>query len=202
MITGSLKNSVDAIWNAFWSGGVSNPMTVVEQFTYLLFIRQLDESQDRIDLQKSLGVKVEDEDNIVSADQQDLRWKNLLAETDPEKLKLTVRDKVFPFLQELGGDGMSEHMRTASFGIDNPNTLRTVMTEINKLEVNNKDLMGDLYEYWLSRLSTSGTNGQFRTPPHIIQMMAVLMAPKPSERIIEAFNPTWIQNGGSLALAA
>ena len=185
MITGSLKNNVDAIWNAFWSGGVSNPMTVVEQFTYLLFIRQLDESQDRIDLQKNLGVKIKKEDNLFSSDQQDLRWKNLLAETDPEKLKLTVRDKVFPFLQELGGDGMSQHMRTANFGIDNPNTLRTVMTEINKLEINNKDLMGDLYEYLLSRLSTSGTNGQFRTPQHIIQMMAVLMEPKPSERVID-----------------
>lgn len=185
MITGPLKNSVDAIWNAFWSGGVSNPMTVVEQFTYLLFIRQLDESQDRLDQQKSLGVPVKEEDNIFSTEQQDLRWKNLLAETGPEKLKDTVQHGVFPFLRNLGGSGMNQHMRTASYGIDNPNTLRTVMTEINKLEINNKDLLGDLYEYLLSQLSTSGKNGQFRTPQHIIQLMTVLMAPKPGERVID-----------------
>lgn len=81
---------------------------------------------------------------------------------------------------------MNQHMRTASYGIDNPNTLRTVMKEINKLAINNKDLLGDLYEYLLSQLSTSGKNGQFRTPQHIIK----LMAPKPSERVIETFHPS------------
>lgn len=85
---------------------------------------------------------------------------------------------------------MNQHMRTASYGIDNPNTLRTVMKEINKLEINNKDLLGDLYEYRLSQPSASGKNGQFHTPQHIIQLMAVLMAPKPSERVIETFHPS------------
>lgn len=85
-------------------------------------------------------------------------------ETDSEKLKDTVQYGVFPFLRNLGDSGMNQHMRTVSYSIDNPNTLRTVMPEINKREINNKNLMGDLYEYLLSQLSTSGKNGQFRTP--------------------------------------
>lgn len=185
MITGSLKNSVDQIWTTFWSGGISNPMSVVEQFTYLLFIRQLDENQNKLDQKEALGVPVAEDEKIFKKDQQHLRWKNLMALTDPEALKTTVQEEVFPFLLTLGGDGMSAHMRHASFGIDNPNTLRSVMGLINELDFRNKDLLGDLYEYLLSKLSTSGTNGQFRTPQHIIQLMATIMAPQPGERIID-----------------
>ena len=87
MITGSLKNQVDRVWDTFWSGGISNPMDVIEQFTYLLFIRQLDERQNEIDQKKLIGITVHEEENIFTDDQDDLRWKNLMQIGDPTIFK-------------------------------------------------------------------------------------------------------------------
>ena len=193
MITGALKNDVDRIWDVFWTGGITNPMNVIEQFTYLLFLRLLDEQQNSIDQQRSLGVPVPESRDIFGPDQQHLRWRDLLAVTDPTQVKNLMADEVFPFLRNLGADTngatgegvMAQHMRSANFGIENPNTLKSVMTLINKLDLRNKDFMGDLYEYMLSKLSVSGTNGQFRTSQLIIDLMVELMRPSPSERIID-----------------
>ncbi|QTH59875.1 SAM-dependent DNA methyltransferase [Corynebacterium hindlerae] len=182
MITGELKNQVDRIWDSFWAGGITNPMSVIEQFTYLLFIRQLDEQQDKLDQLKSVGVPVDTE--TFNSEQQHLRWKNLLAEPDPQLLKTTVENEVFPFIKSLGGSGMAVHMRNATYGIDNPNTLRAVIDKIAVIELK-KDILGDLYEYMLSKLSTSGTNGQFRTTQDVIRLMVELMQPKPQDKVID-----------------
>lgn len=187
MITGSLKNQVDRVWDTFWSGGISNPMDVIEQFTYLLFIRQLDERQNEIDQKKLIGVKVHDEENIFSEHQEDLRWKNLMRIGDPEQLHKTIAMEVFPFLKAIGKNTstLSAVFQDATFGINSPSTLRKAMELINDLDIKNRDITGDLYEYMLSKLATSGTNGQFRTPQHIIDLLVELMAPQLGEKIVD-----------------
>ena len=185
VITGSLKNQVDRVWDTFWSGGISNPMDVIEQFTYLLFIRQLDERQNELDQKKLLGVPIHDEEIIFTTEQEDLRWKNLMQIGDPTELHNTMATRVFPFLKTMGTGTLAALFQDASFGISSPSTLRKTMELINDLDIKNRDITGDLYEYMLSKLATSGTNGQFRTPQHIIDLLVELMAPKLGERIID-----------------
>ncbi|WP_262483602.1 type I restriction-modification system subunit M N-terminal domain-containing protein [Corynebacterium striatum] len=201
MITGALKNNVDRIWDTFWSGGISNPVSVIEQFTYLLFIKDLDERQVQIDKRRALGDPTATED-IFDASQQDLRWRNLIEDRDIARRKATIITKVFPFIKEMGGTGFQEHMANASFEIESEATLSRVMELIDQLHFSNKDMKGDLYEYMLDKLSTSGTNGQFRTPSHIIELIVALMEPTPQQRIIETFMPRWIQKRADYDLAA
>lgn len=184
MITGALKNNVDRIWDTFWSGGISNPVSVIEQFTYLLFIKDLDERQVQIDKRRKLGDPTATED-IFDASQQDLRWRNLIEDRDIARRKATIINKVFPFIKAMGGKGFQEHMANASFDIESEATLSRVMELIDQLRFQNKDMKGDLYEYMLDKLSTSGTNGQFRTPSHIIELLVALMEPTPQQRVIE-----------------
>ena len=185
MITGSLKNQIDRVWDTFWSGGISNPMDVIEQFTYLLFVRQLDEQQNQVDQKKTLGILVHDEENIFSTDDQDLRWKNLMQIGDPEQLHTIMATRVFPFFKTIGTGTLSAVFQDATFGINSPSTLRKAMELINDIDIKNRDISGDLYEYMLSKLATSGTNGQFRTPQHIIDLLVELMEPQLGEKIID-----------------
>ncbi|MDO5029957.1 MAG: class I SAM-dependent DNA methyltransferase [Corynebacterium sp.] len=187
MTTADFRKKVDAIWNVFWSGGITNPMNVIEQMTYLIYMRQLDLAQDDIDKKRAIGVPVPESQDIFgpSPQEQSLRWKNLIAETDPVALRNLIANDVFAHLRQLGGTGMSKHMANATFGIENPSTLRSVMALMNELDFRDKDFLGDLYEYLLSQLSTSGKNGQFRTTQHIIKLMVELMRPAPGERIID-----------------
>ncbi|WP_253255134.1 type I restriction-modification system subunit M N-terminal domain-containing protein [Corynebacterium striatum] len=201
MITGALKNNVDRIWDTFWSGGISNPVSVIEQFTYLLFIKDLDERQVQIDKRRVLGDPTATED-IFDASQQDLRWRNLIEDRDIARRKATIITKVFPFIKEMGGTGFQEHMANASFEIESEATLSRVMELIDQLQFSNKDMKGDLYEYMLDKLSTSGTNGQFRTPSHIIELLVALMEPTPQQHIIETFMPRRIQTRANYDLAA
>ncbi|MGN6060153.1 type I restriction-modification system subunit M N-terminal domain-containing protein [Corynebacterium striatum] len=201
MITGALKNNVDRIWDTFWSGGISNPVSVIEQFTYLLFIKDLDERQVQIDKRRALGDPTATED-IFDASQQDLRWRNLIEDRDIARRKATIITKVFPFIKEMGGTGFQEHMANASFEIESEATLSRVMELIDQLHFSNKDMKGDLYEYMLDKLSTSGTNGQFRTPSHIIELIVALMEPTPQQRIIETFMSQRIQTRANYDLAA
>lgn len=183
MITGPLRNQVDRIWDAFWSGGISNPMTVIEQFTYLLFLKQLDERQASAEYQRTLGVDAPD---VIPTNSLHLRWRELMQIPDGSQRRHVIDTEVFPFLREgLGSAGFARHMRNATFGIDSPGTLLTVMELIDALSFPNKDMAGDLYEYMLSKLAASGTNGQFRTVSHVIDLMVSLMAPAPHERVIE-----------------
>src|SRR5699024_8247103 len=179
-----LKSQVDKIWDTFWSGGISNPISVIEQFTYLLIMRQMDERQSKNDFQRTLGVDPSTAD-IFNEERKHLRWRNLMEISDGTARRKVIVEEVFPFLRELGGEGFARHMRNASFGIENPATLISVMKQVNDLKFANKDIAGDLYEYMLSKLSTSGTNGQFRTTSHIIDLMVELMRPSPSHRVID-----------------
>ena len=185
MITGSLKNQIDRVWDTFWSGGIYNPMDVIEQFTYLLFVRQLDEQQNQVDQKKTLGILVHDEENIFSTDDQDLRWKNLMQIGDPEQLHTIMATRVFPFFKTIGTGTLSAVFQDATFGINSPSTLRKAMELINDINIKNRDITGDLYEYMLSKLAVSGTNGQFRTPQHIIDLLVELMEPQLGEKIID-----------------
>lgn len=186
MLTGQLRQQVDKLWDTFWSNGLSNPLTVIEQITYLLFMRLLDEAQAGAE-NKARRTGKPPERVIFNAKQQGLRWSALKQLTDNRELFDRVRDKVFPFLRGLGGEdsAYAEHMRDANFMVPNPAVLRAVLDLVDELQIVDRDAKGDLYEYMLSKLSTAGTNGQFRTPRHIIRMMVELVAPTPTDTICD-----------------
>ena len=184
VITGELKSRVDRIWDAFWSGGIANPIEVIEQITYLLFIRRLD---DLTTLAERKARRGGSSDGVLfGPDQQHLRWKNLKGD-EPGVMFRIVGDEVFPYLRALGGDGStySEHMRDARFTIPNPALLSRVVDMIDDIPMEDRDTNGDLYEYLLSKIASAGVNGQFRTPRHIITAMVAMMDPKPADEICD-----------------
>lgn len=186
MITGELRSKVDKIWETFWTGGITNPLEVIEQFTYLLFIKGLDDKEtikenDAI----LLGI---DFDRTFPEDKQNLRWskfKNFEAETMYE----TVANEVFPFIKNLHTNkdsAYAKYMGDAIFKIPTPLMLSKIVDGIDSIDMDeNKDTKGDLYEYLLSKVATAGTNGQFRTPRHIIDMIVKLMKPTPEDIIVD-----------------
>ncbi|RDE34147.1 SAM-dependent DNA methyltransferase [Parageobacillus thermoglucosidasius] len=185
MITGELKNKIDKIWETFWTGGITNPLTVIEQFTYLLFIKGLDEAETQREQEASLlGIEFE---RIFPEDKQHLRWskfKNLEA----SQMYEIVSKEVFPFIKSLHGNKNSayaKYMGDAIFMIPTPQMLSKIVDGIDKLPMKDRDLQGDLYEYLLSKIATAGTNGQFRTPRHIIKMMVELVKPTPEDIIVD-----------------
>lgn len=192
MITGELKSKIDRIWDAFWSGGISNPLEVIEQITYLLFIRRLDELQTLADNRAqrlgSDGVRhiYPDGDDPHGFPYSELRW-HRFKDIDPRKMYEIVGEHVFPFLRELGGDGSaySRHMKDARFTIPNPALLSRVVDMIDKIPMEDRDTKGDLYEYMLGKIATAGHNGQFRTPRHIINLMVEMVEPGPEDRICD-----------------
>lgn len=185
MITGDLKNQVDRVWNLFWTGGISNPLEVIEQITYLLFIRRLDDLETLAERKaRRLGEEVENP--MFKPGEQDLRWSKF-KQLDADLMFQLVSDAVFPFLRSLGGDGTtySQHMRDARFTVPNPGLLARVVDLLDKLPMDNRDTTGDLYEYLLSKIASAGVNGQFRTPRHIIQAMVAMTDPKPGDEICD-----------------
>ncbi|WP_027726317.1 type I restriction-modification system subunit M [Tuberibacillus calidus] len=186
MITGEIKNKVDKIWETFWTGGITNPLTVIEQFTYLLFIKGLDEKETTKEKEAEvLSIPFE---GIFPKDKQHLRWHRFKQLGSPEEMYRVVSDEVFPFIKSLHGkddSAYSKYMSDAMFLIPTPNMLAKIVDGIDHLPLKDRDVQGDLYEYLLSKLSTSGTNGQFRTPRHIIKMMVELMKPTPEDIIID-----------------
>ena len=179
------KSIIDRIWTNFWEGGVTNPLTVIEQITYLLFIKGLDD----IDIahEKSdhmLGIKTK---RIFDERHQECRW-SIFKNYPAEKMYKIVGEDVFPFIKSLGNNknsGYAKYMEDAIFIIPTPIMLQRVVTAIDKLKMKDRDTKGDVYEYLLSKLSTAGTNGQFRTPRHIIKMMVELMKPTPEDIIVD-----------------
>lgn len=184
MITGELKSRVNRVWDAFWAGGISNPLEVIEQITYLLFIRRLDDLQTLADRKARVTGTLER--TIFGPDEQDLRWSNF-KNIGADRMFEIVGDEVFPFLRKLGGDGStySEHMKDARFTIPTPALLSRVVDMVAEIPMDDRDTNGDLYEYLLSKIASAGTNGQFRTPRHIIQLMVDLMAPRPDDEIVD-----------------
>jgi len=192
MIVGDIKNQVDGIWNDFWSGGVSNPLSVMEQITYLLFIRRLDELQSGEEA-KALGTGKPIERRIFPEGNDprgtpyaELRWKNfkLLA---PKEMFRVVDEHVFPFIREVvAADGtMSAHMKEARFGIPTAALLAKVVDKLDRVPMQDRDTKGDVYEYMLGKIASAGQNGQFRTPRHIIKLMVELMEPTPRDIICD-----------------
>jgi type I restriction enzyme M protein len=188
MITGELKSQVDRLWDAFWSGGISNPLEVIEQITYLLFIKRLDELHTAQEA-KANRLKKSIHNPVFNSEQQDLRWSRFKHETSPAKMFKIVSEQVFPFIKELKSERedstYQHHMKGARFTIPNPGLLAKVVDMIDKIPMEDRDTKGDLYEYMLSKIATAGQNGQFRTPRHIIRLMVEMVAPQPRESVCD-----------------
>lgn len=188
MLTGNIRNQIDQIWNAFWSGGIANPLEVIEQITYLLFLRRLDEIQQLEENKANrLGLPMERAAYPMGKDPrgrdyQDLRWSRF-KNFAPQEMYDVVSEHVFPFLKTVGGDGSTyaHHMKEARFTIPTPLLLAKVVDLIDKVPMEDRDTKGDLYEYMLAKIATAGQNGQFRTPRHIIQLMVEMVAPTPGD---------------------
>ena len=180
MITNQLKNNIDRLWTEFWTGGITNPLTVIEQISFLMFARLLDIDETRHE--KLAGRTGKSPHKNFGLDQQSLRWKNW-SEFGGDEMLRHVRDQVFPHLRDLGGKNTTfgEYMKDATCLIPKASLLVSAVTQINLLPLGNSDIKGDLYEYMLSKLSTAGINGQFRTPRHIIKLMVEMLDPKPTE---------------------
>lgn len=186
MITGELKHKVDQLWTAFWSGGIANPLSVIEQITYLLFAKRLDELHTAREKKANL-LGGEIEDSIFENGQDHLRWSRF-KDFDPERKFTVFKDEVFPFIKELNGHAGSSYtkfMKDAVFIVPTPALLDKVVNMIEDIPMQDRDTKGDLYEYMLSKIASAGKNGQFRTPRHIIKMMVELVAPTPKDLICD-----------------
>lgn len=185
MITGEIKHKVDKIWETFWTGGITNPLEVIEQFTYLLFIKGLDDIETT--KEKEAVFLALPFQGLFPADRQRLRWSRF-KNSEAAAMYDVVLNEVFPFIKNLHQDAKSayaKYMGDAIFKIPTPQMLTKVVDGIDGMELGGRDTKGDLYEYLLSKVATAGTNGQFRTPRHIIAMMVRLMKPTPSDVIAD-----------------
>ncbi len=176
-----LRSQVDALWDKFWTGGLTNPLDAIEQFSYLLFLKRLDDRENAAERQaKRKGTTYQSQ---VKKEMRWSVWKQMKAEEMLKHLKTVV----FPQLASLsnGDSSFGEYMRGAECKINKPSLLVEAVNLIDQMEISqqNQDVQGDLYEYLLSHLSIAGRNGQFRTPRHIIRMMVQMLDPKPKERI-------------------
>ena len=181
----STRSLIDRIWTYFWEGGVTNPLTVIEQITYLLFVKGLDEietNNEKNDVLLEIKSK-----RIFDEQHQICRWSKF-KDYPAEKMFKTMSEDVFPFIKNLANDknsGYAKYMEDAIFIIPTPIMLQKVVTAMDKLEMKDRDTKGDVYENLLAKLSTAGVNGQFRTPRHIIRMMVELMKPTPEDIIAD-----------------
>ncbi len=199
MITGELKNKIDSLWDIFAAGGLVNPLDVIEQITYLMFIHDLDESDNLhakeaamlgLPYQSIFGDEVQVGERMVDGNQ--LKW-SVFRDFPAGKQYSVMQELVFPFIKNLHGDkdsAYSKYMRDAIFKLPTPLLLSKVISALDVIyqlmnENQSADVRGDTYEYLLSKISQSGLNGQFRTPRHIIKMMVELMAPKADEVICD-----------------
>ena len=179
MITGELKSQIDKVWEAFWTGGLSNPLSVIEQMTYLLFVRRLDEIQTQKE-QKANLLRITIEEPIYIEDEYELRWSRF-KNIDPEEMhRLFTKEKgVFDFLRNVGSRSaaFSKFMKGATFMIPTPRLLAQVVEMLSNIDMSDRDTKGDVYEYLLSKIASAGQNGQFRTPRHIIRLMVDMTQP-------------------------
>ena len=198
MITGEIKSRIDSIWDTFWTGGITNSITILEQMTYLFFMKMLDDAQKTKEANASImGVTVKDPtfkeglwhnpDTDQDVPYDLLRW-SVFRNKDAEEMYRIISRDAFAFIKNLsdGKDSSySRFMANASFLIQNPRTLTKIVDGIDGLDMNNRDAMGDVYEYVLGKMAASGNNGQFRTPRHIIKMMVDLMQPSLQDTICD-----------------
>lgn len=199
MITGELKNKIDSLWEIFWTGGLTNPLDVIEQMTYLMFIRDLDDTDNRhakeammLELPYKSIFARDVQIGERSIQGENLKW-SVFHDFPAERMYSTVQEYVFPFIKSLHGDknsAYSKYMGDAIFKVPTPLMLDKIVTSMDAIyeqmaQLQNADTRGDVYEYLLSKLENAGVNGQFRTPRHIIKMMVELMDPKADEVICD-----------------
>lgn len=199
MVTGELKNKVDGLWEIFWTGGLTNPLDVIEQMTYLMFIRDLDDSDNvhmKESIMLSLPYKSIFEENVTIGDRKvpgnQLKW-SVFHDFPAQKMYANMQENVFPFIKNLHGDKEStyaKYMGDAIFKVPTPVMLDKIVTAMDEIyekieQLRSEDVRGDIYEYLLSKLATAGVNGQFRTPRHIIKMMVEMMDPKADDLICD-----------------
>ncbi len=199
MITGELKNKIDSLWEIFWTGGLTNPLDVIEQMTYMMFIHDLDET-DNIHAKESAMLGLPYESIFASefklgdrtVDGTRLKW-STFHDYPAQKMYSIMQEEIFPFIKSLHGNkdsAYSKYMGDAIFKVPTPLMLSKIVDAMDELyaqmaNINETDVRGDVYEYLLSKLANSGVNGQFRTPRHIIQMMVKLMQPKADDIICD-----------------
>jgi type I restriction enzyme M protein len=189
MITGELRNKVDKIWLMFFSAGLVNPLDVIEQITYLMFVRDLDQTDN---LRKKEGTMLGIPYTSLFVGKEHLKW-SVLRDKPAVEMYQTMQVEVFPFIKELNGSSgtYAKYMADAIFKVPTPQLLERIVTELDDLYAyiekmqDKQDARGDLYEYMLSKLSTAGTNGQFRTPRHIIRMMVEMLDLQPTDTICD-----------------
>ena len=198
MITGEIKNRIDAIWDTYWVGGITNPMSVLEQMTYLFFMKMIDDAQLKKEAEANiLGVNITNptfKDGLWHNPETDndvpynsLRW-HVFKNMEATQMFNTIRNDAFAFIKNLNegkSSAYSRFMRDAVFLIQNPRTLTKIVDGVDALDMTNRDAMGDVYEYILGKMAASGNNGQFRTPRHIIRMMVELMQPTLKDEICD-----------------
>ena len=228
MITGAIKNKVDKIWTDIWAGGITNPLTVIEQLTYLMFIRSLDEKElETEEFEHMTGEKME---KIFpqTPTGQSMRWSKF-KNSDPREIYDVISRRVFPAIKNMhrgrlpditeqgemveadetsGSEentAFARYMQDAMFLIPTPQVLQKIITGLDDLyehDISDLDMQGDLYEYMLGKLATAGQNGQFRTPKHIREMMVELLQPTPEDTICEIILPSLIQRTGIIKKCA
>lgn len=202
MVTGELKRQIDAVWNDFWSGGISNPLEVMEQLTYLLFIKALDEQQTLAENKANRTGEPIEEDIFPEGEEfrpegraegrpfGDLRWSRFKNRPAAEMFDV-VENYVFPFLQVRAGESShAKHMSGAKLTIATPALLQKAVDGLDEVKMQDRDTKGDVYEYMLSKIATAGKNGQFRTPRHIIDLMVEMTAPRPDDLICDPASGT------------
>lgn len=187
MLTGELKSKIDKVWEQFWTGGLANPMTVIEQMTYLLFIRRLDDIHTQRE-QKASFLRKPIDNPIFQPEQNELRW-SYFKNADPEVMYrlFTKENGVFDFLKNMGttDSAFSSYMKGATFMIPTPRLLAQVVDMLSEINMDDRDTKGDIYEYLLSKIAAAGQNGQFRTPRHIIKMMVQMVKPTPEDIVCD-----------------
>ena len=213
MVTGAIKNKVDKIWTDIWAGGITNPLTVIEQLTYLMFIRSLDEKELATEEFESMAGEKMEHIFPASAAGQSMRWSRF-KDKDSREIFLTMQQRVFPAIKKMkygrlpdfdangelveieddptrpdeGNTAFARYMDDAMFLIPTPQVLQKIITGLEDLythDIADRDMQGDLYEYMLGKLATAGQNGQFRTPKHIRDMMVELVQPTPDDFICD-----------------
>lgn len=200
MITGELKSKIDKIWDTLWTGGISSPTSALEQITYLMFMKLLDDNEIKKEGNAAaLGITYKskifkdgkfklDEDGNMSIPFSELRWSSF-HNYEPAMMFEMVRNYVFPFIKTVNGEGkdtaFSRFMSDAVFLIPTPKVLAVCVDELQGIDMSNKDIMGDVYEYCLNKMSSAGKLGQFRTPRHIVDMMVKLVKPTINDTILD-----------------
>jgi len=197
MLSSDLKSKIDTLWDNFWSGGISNPLTVIEQISYLLFIKRLDENDalaekrasrtgqkyksifenDDEEVEKKNSKNKDNKKDVPKIDKTKCKW-SLFKHSNSQEMHDNMLKNVFPFIKELGaGTSFGVFMKDAIYLIQKPSLVYEAVQLIDGIDMDNTDTKGDLYEYMLNKISTAGMNGQFRTPRHIIKMIVELMDP-------------------------